>query len=242
VVHGVILKSEAKSYPHLGGRNVHRMLYNMLMSRFGSAERAEFSSLGNMTRSAVVTDIMERLQFVALSTAHHQKSVSDASTAHLYTLPSSSSRTRAIDIKLQNLHMTFCGEYLFRPREMVDDADSSLVALHSAIAQVIAACPIDTRGPMWGNVVLTGGLTLLPGFQRRLQNELVMFKDGKVAAEINVLAENERGYSNWGGGAILSVLDEIEGKYTARWEYEEHGPDREEPHRESQIIDDFYNN
>ena len=42
----------------------------------------------------------------------------------------------------------------------------------SMIHKTIQACPIDLRREMYGNIVLSGGTTLLPNFSDRLRADL----------------------------------------------------------------------
>ena len=71
--------------------------------------------------------------------------------------------------------------------------------------------PMDFRVPLFNNIVLAGGTTMLRGFDDRLKNELT----AKVQATIpiNVESPPERKYSVFLGGAtyshdLLTVFDQ----------------------------------
>ncbi|KAI5291145.1 NuA4 histone acetyltransferase subunit [Ascosphaera aggregata] len=74
------------------------------------------------------------------------------------------------------------------------------------------------------NIVLSGATTLTPGFNERLNAELMtMFPAARVrlAAASN---PNERKYAAWIGGSIVASLGTFHQMWISKKEYEEHGP------------------
>ncbi|TVY68902.1 Actin-related protein [Lachnellula suecica] len=73
---------------------------------------------------------------------------------------------------------------------------------------------VDIRPHLLGNIVVTGGTTLINGFTDRLHNELVNMLRGLT---------NERRFGSWIGGSILGSLGTFHQMWISRKEYEEFG-------------------
>uniref|UniRef100_A0A8D3ECL3 Actin-like n=1 Tax=Scophthalmus maximus TaxID=52904 RepID=A0A8D3ECL3_SCOMX len=80
-------------------------------------------------------------------------------------------------------------EILFKPELIGQDH----YGIHESIFKSILSSDIDLRRCLLGNIVLSGGNTLLPGLPERLQ------------AEIKSLVP-DRDFSVWSGGAVLANL------------------------------------
>lgn len=111
-----------------------------------------------------------------------------------------------------------CPEALFQP---------SLMGIeNSGIAQVtyesIHKVNVDIREDMYGNVVLSGGNTMFPGFGERMQKELVNLAPHYM--KIKVVAPPERRYGAWVGGNIFAGLPTFESTLITKGEYDESGP------------------
>ena len=63
---------------------------------------------------------------------------------------------------------------------------------------------MDIRREMFGNLVLSGGNTMIPGLADRLAKELSSLAPPGV--RVRVVAPPERKYSVWIGGSILASL------------------------------------
>lgn len=57
---------------------------------------------------------------------------------------------------------------------------------------------------MYGNIIMSGGSTMYSGMPERLENDLRNLAPQNM--EINVSAPNDRKFSVWIGGSILSSL------------------------------------
>lgn len=93
-----------------------------------------------------------------------------------------------------------CPEVLFNPR-MVGMESSGV---HEIVLKSIRRCDMDIRREMFGNVVLSGGTTVIPGLADRLAKELTSLAPPGV--RVKVVAPPERKYSVWIGGSILASL------------------------------------
>ncbi|KAI0468494.1 chromatin remodeling and histone acetyltransferase complexes subunit putative [Xylaria cf. heliscus] len=95
------------------------------------------------------------------------------------------------------------------------------------IPEMIKAClnavDVDLRPNLLGNVVVTGGTSLLNGFNDRLNNELMAMHPGmKIKLHAAGLA-TERRFGAWIGGSILASLGTFHQMWISRKEYEENG-------------------
>lgn len=81
---------------------------------------------------------------------------------------------------------------------------------------------IDLRKDLFGNIYLSSGTTMLPGFAQRVQKEVTM--NSQAYMKVNIVARPERKYMVWLGGAILSSLSSFEKLWITKADYEESGP------------------
>lgn len=95
------------------------------------------------------------------------------------------------------------------------------------IPELIKAClnavDVDLRPNLLGNVVVTGGTTLLNGFNDRLNNELMAMHPGMKIKIHSAGLTTERRFGSWLGGSILSSLGTFHQMWISRKEYEENG-------------------
>ncbi|KAI9013356.1 actin family [Phycomyces nitens] len=101
--------------------------------------------------------------------------------------------------------------------------DSSF-GMHQLVMNSIYSCDIDLRPLLFNNVVVTGGNTLFPGFNERLNYELpIMAPTSKI--KIHAAGnQTERKCSSWLGGSILASLGTFHQLWISKKEYEEVGP------------------
>jgi len=72
------------------------------------------------------------------------------------------------------------------------------------VVESIGKSDIDIRRDLFQNVILSGGNTLYKGFLERLQRQIPEISPQNV--KVKVLGSNERKFSPWVGGSILSSL------------------------------------
>ncbi|KAI1502970.1 chromatin remodeling and histone acetyltransferase complexes subunit putative [Biscogniauxia marginata] len=91
------------------------------------------------------------------------------------------------------------------------------------IKAALGAVDVDLRPNLLGNVVVTGGSSLLNGFNDRLNNELGAIYPG-VRIKIHAAGlTTERRFGAWIGGSILASLGTFHQMWISRKEYEENG-------------------
>jgi actin beta/gamma 1 len=108
-------------------------------------------------------------------------------------------------------------EILFRPGLVGID----LPSVHEAAFSAVCGCDIDVRKFMVENLVLSGGTTLIPGFENRFRNEIQSKLTGN--SKVRVYAPVERKFSVWIGGSVLGSLDSFKTILLTREEYFESG-------------------
>lgn len=114
------------------------------------------------------------------------------------------------------------GLALLSPEEDFDGY--SFLGIHHMISDCIQSLDIDSSREMYGNIVVTGGVTSLPGFVDRLSIELdnvvpVNTKTKLFSAGSNI----EKLCGSWIGGSILGSLGSFQQMWISRAEYEENG-------------------
>ncbi|KYQ91605.1 actin [Tieghemostelium lacteum] len=94
--------------------------------------------------------------------------------------------------------------------------------VHQLVYDSIMGSSIDSRSSLYSDVVINGGSTLFPNFEKRLYNELKLLCPPTV--RLKVVAPIERKYSTWIGGSILASLAVFQQMWVSKEEYDESGP------------------
>ncbi len=184
---------------NLGGRDVTDFLARLLVERG--------LTLGGSGGRELVRTIKEKVCYVALDPRDEIKSVEKMT----YELPDGSS----IEIEEERF---MAPEVLFTPGLIGKDVPS----VQEVVFESIMACDMHFRKPLFENIVLSGGTTLLPGLRERLQRELkAMLKDRGFDIEVNIIAPPDRQFTVWKGGSKLASLPEFRKAWITREEYEE---------------------
>jgi actin len=143
----------------------------------------------------IVRDIKERLSYVAMD-FEKELGVSRPESFELdkqYELPDG-------EVITVGGGRFKCPEVLFNPRMVGMESGG----VHEIMLKSIRRCDMDIRREMFGNVVLSGGTTVIPGLADRLTKELTSLAPPGV--RVKVVAPPERKYSVWIGGSILASL------------------------------------
>jgi actin-related protein len=167
----------------------------------------------------IVRDIKEKLAYVALD---YEKELEESRTSNAcevkYELPDGST------ITVGNERFR-CPELLFKPNMMGHE----FPGIHETLFNSIQKCDIDVRRDLYANIVMSGGTTMFPGIDARLEKEMIALapqsltqKDAKK--NIKITAPPERKYSVWIGGSILASLSTFQQMWITKQEYEESGP------------------
>jgi len=204
---------EGYALPHavqrldLAGRDLTEWMMKLL------TERGEFRPVTTAERE-ITRAIKEKLAYVALDFQEEMNQAGDGAIPNLeqtYRLPDGN----VITLGTERFR---CPEALFDPSMI----GMEQLGIHQAAFQTIQDCDIDIRNDLYENIVISGGTTMFAGLQARLQKEIQSKAPSTVTVEVE--ASEERKYSVWVGGSILSSLSTFQQMWITREEYDENGP------------------
>ncbi|XP_030472098.2 actin-7-like [Syzygium oleosum] len=192
------------SWLNLAGRSSTEALMNILSER-------GYPSIITEDRE-IVCDIKEKLGYVALDYEKELEATESSSTIKKqYELPDG----QVVTIGAERFE---CAEVLFQPQLV----DMDMPGIHEAVHSSIKKCDDDLWKDLYGNIMLSGGSTMFPGFAERLSNEITALKTRNY--KVKVVAPPERKYSVWIGGSILASLSTFQTMWISKAEYDEDGP------------------
>ena len=109
-------------------------------------------------------------------------------------------------------------ESLFQPAFIGKESDG----IHKLVYDSIMECDVNVRKDLYANTVLSGGTTLYPGIDNRMQKELR--DQAPPVMKVNIIAPPERKHTAWIGGSTLVSLSTFEDMWISKQEYDESGP------------------
>jgi actin-related protein len=197
----------------IGGRDVTALLAKLLAER----GYALTSSSDSTTVEREVVRIKEELCFVSRDFVEELKLASVYSNLETpYELPDGTVVTIGSERFL-------CAELLFRPALACLDHEG----IHQAAYASVMKCDVDIRKDLYRNVVLSGGNTMFPGIEDRMQREIAEL--APLPVRVQVVAPRERASLTWKGGSSLASLESFQ--WTSKAEYDESGQDPSVVHR-----------
>jgi actin-related protein len=88
----------------------------------------------------------------------------------------------------------------------------------------VSKCDIDLRKNLLGNVVLSGGSTMFPGFSQRLTKDLKSYAPTAAHANIRVVQSKDQKNAVWSGAQVFASLRSMqEDQWMTVDEYDEYG-------------------
>ncbi|XP_067272724.1 uncharacterized protein [Pseudorasbora parva] len=154
----------------------------------------------------IVREMKESCCCVALDYEAEMKRSSEV----LYTLPDG----RVVSLTSERFRAP---EILFRPELIGRDH----YGMHESVFKSVLQSDIDLRRSLVGNILLSGGNTLLRGLPERLRWEIGSLCPG---VSVCVLSPPDRDSSVWSGGSALASRTGASPSWISAEEYEEFGP------------------
>ena len=86
-------------------------------------------------------------------------------------------------------------------------------------------CEIDSRKEIYQNIIVTGGTTIFPGFNDRLQKFIFLNSPQNIKTKvIDLLSDNHKKSTPFLGASILSSLGSFNQLWVTQQDYNEFGP------------------
>lgn len=131
-------------------------------------------------------------------------------------------------------HQDFSGDRFRIPESLFDPSNikgvgSTMLGMGHVVTTSVGMCDIDLRPSLYGNVIITGGNTLMNGFTDRLNKDLANRTPPSMRLKLLIAnASVERRFGAWIGGSILASLGSFQQMWISKQEYDEGGKNQVE--------------
>ena len=181
---------------------------------------------------AAVNDIKESLCYVSGNMATELNFCKESkSIERLHELPDG----QQIYV---NEHRFTVAEALFDP-SLLGDADVSttgygvdgsrlptggqtLPGIHHTIHEIIGLCDPAVQSELYSGIVLSGGNSLFPKLDERVQSEVAKLAPKKTT--VRAVAFPDRQYAAWTGGSVLGSMSTFPCMWVSKNEFDDYGP------------------
>ncbi len=177
----------------ISGKQLTDYFLNLILTRIGTKKSIYIDN-------SIAKEIKEKLSLCLLDPKEEQKRVKEGLTKYdrIIDLPDGS------NLKL-NLERFLLTEPLFNPRL----AHVDYIGLAEAVSKVIKTWERENWEELIPNIILSGGGSLIPGLDKRLEFELQAFFSEKLKNKIKVIAASGRDNMGWIGASILYSKEKL---------------------------------
>ncbi len=177
----------------ISGKQLTDYFLNLILTRIGAKKSIYIDN-------SIAKEIKEKLSLCVLDPKEEQKRVKEGLTKYdrIIDLPDGS------NLKV-NLERFLVAEPLFNPRL----AHVDYIGLAEAVSKVIKTWERENWEELIPNIILSGGGSLIPGLDQRLQVEIQAFFSEKLKNKIKVIAASGRDNMGWIGASILYSKEKL---------------------------------
>ncbi|NHJ25419.1 MAG: hypothetical protein EAX89_12630 [Candidatus Lokiarchaeota archaeon] len=177
----------------IAGKDLTDYLLSLIVSKIGSSKSIYIDSM-------IAKEIKEKLSLCVSNPKEEKRRVKEGLTKYdrIVDLPD------ATQLKL-NLERFLLSEPLFNPKLIHID----YIGIAEAVSKVIKTWDRENWESLLPNIILSGGTSLIPGFNERLELELQKFFSDKLRSKIKVIAPSGRENMSWIGASILYSKDQL---------------------------------
>lgn len=188
---------------NLGGHDITEYLARILTERgYNFTTTAE---------KEIVRDIKEKLSYVAIDFDKELEQASKSTEKEEnYELPDG----QVIQVNNERIRSA---EVLFKPHLIGMESEG----IAQSAFNTIMRCDIDVRKDLYGNIVLSGGNSMFPNIDLRMEKDVK--EQAPESITVKAVAPPERKYSVWIGGGILASLSNFASMWITREEYDSDG-------------------
>lgn len=161
----------------------------------------------------IIKEFKEQFCYIPLHLAEQQKKVDDPNGG----IESVQAELPDGDKIMLRKSLYMAPEIMFQPSLIGRDIHS----VQELVIEAIKKSDIDLRAGLYQSITLSGGNTMINGFQERLNYELANMVSDKV--KIKIIAPIERKFSVWIGGSVLATLATFQSSWITKEEYQEFG-------------------
>lgn len=186
----------------LGGNDVTSQLATLLSER-------GYDVSSSADREAV-NEMKHKLAYVSQD-LEGELAQASSSTEETYSLPDG----RVVKVGTEKYR---CTEILMNPSLIGRESDGITESTFNSLMK----SDIDIRKQLYGNVLLTGGNSMIKGMDTRIGTGLKMLAPKRFPVDIISLPDKD--LMAWVGGSILSCLPENRSGWVTKGEYDDSGP------------------
>ncbi|TMW55996.1 hypothetical protein Poli38472_008644 [Pythium oligandrum] len=225
IFEGYALPHAALHY-NVGGMDISHRLHKLLAKRGHSFHLFQGQTINEIKEAAVVMGSMHDRSAIPpqpLGAASEGNQVIAEDGSKPFELPDGTilhvdKHTRLVP-----------AEILFKPQDLGEEHPMKPTkGLHELVAESISMCDKDLQKDLYDAVILAGGTTMMPGFSKRFQEELMMLTKKPRLCVVPDAHVRERGYNShrkiaaWIGGSIFASLPTFRDVHITKQEWEEY--------------------
>eukprot|EP01132_Coremiostelium_polycephalum_P004720 gene4720-5894_t len=171
-----------------------------------------FAERGYSFSPDIIIDIKEKLTYIAPDyDLETQVLISAPYSDKSYELPDG----HVLSIRNERYR---CPEALFQPSFLGIES----CGIHEMVYNSIMKCDLDLRKDLFNNILLSGGSTMFPGIEERINKELTELVGSTT--KTRVVSTQNRKNSVWLGGSILASMASFQQMWISKEDYDESGP------------------